>query len=125
MNSTERSDAFENRLIEFAVRILSVAEALPVSYAAQHFSKQIIRSGSAPALLYGEARGAESPSDFCHKASIALKELRETFITLKLIARMGYLPPEKLALVLDENNQLISIFVVTVRTSKEKRIKKK
>ncbi|MFK8165628.1 MAG: four helix bundle protein [Lewinella sp.] len=116
MTSNERAALLENRLIDFTVRILNVSEQLPHIYAAQHLCKQIVRSGSAPALLYGEARGAESPSDFRHKISVSLKELRETHINLKIIKRKGYIAAHKLSEILDENNQLISIFVAIARS---------
>ena len=118
MTPNEKSAQFEDRLIEFAVRILNVSEILPNSKAAQHLCGQIVRSGTAPALLYGEARGAESTSDFRHKISVALKELRETHINLRIISRKGYISKDKLTNVLDENNQLISILVATVRKLK-------
>ncbi|WP_020566647.1 four helix bundle protein [Neolewinella persica] len=116
MTSNERAALLENRLIDFTVRILNVSEQLPHIYAAQHLCKQIVRSGSAPALLYGEARGAESPSDFRHKISVSLKELRETHINLRIIKRKGYIAAAKLSGLLDENNQLISIFVAIARS---------
>ncbi len=92
-------------------------------FISQHYAKQIVRSGSAPALLYAEARGAESDKDFKHKMSIALKELRETHVNLKIVDQAQLLtekdrnPLDKL---LDENNQLISIFTAAVRTVKAK-----
>ena len=125
MSPNQKSAQFEDRLIDFAVRVLNVSEILPVTYAAQHLCKQIVRSGTAPALLYGEARGAESTSDFRHKVSIALKELRETSINMRIICRKGYIPTNKLRDILDENNQLISILVATVRTLKNKKVLKK
>ncbi|MBB4079760.1 four helix bundle protein [Lewinella aquimaris] len=118
-----KSEQLEQRLIDFAVRIVHLSGDLPSNFAGAHFGKQMLRSGSAPALLYGEARGAESDRDFRHKCSIALKELRETYINLKIIRQSGLYPAERLANVLDENNQLISIFVRTVRTM-EAKIKK-
>ena len=111
-----RAAQLENRLIAFAVRIVRLANALPKSFAGQHFGKQVLRSGTAPALLYGEARGAESDKDFRHKCSIALKELRETYINLKIIDQSDLLKTIRLDELLDETNQLISIFVRTVRT---------
>ncbi|MFT5998994.1 MAG: four helix bundle protein [Neolewinella sp.] len=116
MTSNERASLLENRLIDFTVRVLNVSEQLPHIYAAQHLCKQIVRSGSAPALLYGEARGAESPSGFRHKISVSLKELRETHINLKIIKREGYIAAAQLSELLDENNQLISIFVAIARS---------
>lgn len=53
----------EDRLIEFAVRVIDLAETLPKTFAGKHIGSQIIRSGSAPALNYGEAQAAESRSD--------------------------------------------------------------
>ena len=111
-----KSAQLEQRLIDFAVRIVRLAADLPGSFAGAHFGKQILRSGSAPALLYGEARAAESDKDFRHKCSIALKELRETHINLKIITQSGLYPTDRLVDLLDENNQLIGIFVRTVRT---------
>lgn len=109
------SEKYERRLIDFAVRIVRLTSDLPKSFAGIHFGKQLLRSGSAPALNYGEARGAESDKDFRHKCSIVLKELRETFINLKIITQSGLYPEDRLHDLLDENNQLISIFVATVR----------
>jgi four helix bundle protein len=77
----------EDRLIDFAVAIIDVTEALPNSKAGNHVSGQLIRSGTSPAPNYGEARSAESRKDFIHKMKISLKELRETMIWLKIASR--------------------------------------
>lgn len=67
-------------LINFAVRIINVVEALPNTRAGNHIAGQLVRCGTAPAPNYGEAQSAESPRDFIHKMKIALKELRETLV---------------------------------------------
>ena len=61
------ADKLEDRLIEFAVRIIRLAARLPRTPAGKHVSAQILRSGTSPAPNYGEARGAESRADFTHK----------------------------------------------------------
>ena len=68
----------EDRLIEFAARVIDVVEALPNTRAGNYIAGQLIRCGLAPALLYGEAQSAESRDDFVHKMKIILKELKET-----------------------------------------------
>ncbi len=75
----------EDRLIDFAVLIISISETLFNSRAGNHIAGQIVRSGTSPALQYGEAQGAESRNDFIHKLKILLKELRETNNGLKII----------------------------------------
>jgi four helix bundle protein len=73
----------EDRLVDFSVLMLRVADALPKSYAGQHLSGQLTRSGTSPALNYGEAQSGESRKDFIHKVKICLKELRESQVCLK------------------------------------------
>ena len=68
----------EDRLIDFAVRIIALIESLPKNKVGKHVGGQLLRSGTSPAPNYGEAQGAESRSDFIHKMKICLKELRET-----------------------------------------------
>jgi four helix bundle protein len=58
----------EDRLIEFSILIISISENLNNSRAGNHITSQLVRSGTAPALLYGEAQSAESRNDFIHKA---------------------------------------------------------
>ncbi len=106
----------EDRLIDFASRIIDIVEALPKGLITRHLGGQLVRSGTSPALNYGEARGAESPSDFIHKLRICLKELRETFICLKIINRRNWFSKGKLDFILKENDELIAIFVSSIRT---------
>jgi len=46
----------EERLIDFAVNIISVTKGLPKTYVGKQLGKQLIRSGTSPALNYGEAQ---------------------------------------------------------------------
>ena len=107
------------RLIEFSTSILHIAENLPKTIAGNYLAGQLTRSGLAPCLQYGEAQSAESRSDFIHKMKISAKELRETYNCLRLIKRMTWYSEEKLTSCIDENNQLISIFVKSIETAQK------
>jgi four helix bundle protein len=108
----------EDRLVKFAVLIISLAESLEDSYAGKYVAGQIIRSGISPALNYGEAKSAESSNDFIHKMKVALKELRETYISLRIIQEKPLTKKEDLLLnCLKEGNELISIFVKSIQTA--------
>ena len=108
----------EERLINFAVLILEITEKLPESKGSNHLSGQLVRSGTAPALQYGEAQSAESRKDFIHKMKIALKEMRESLICLKIIERKKYITDQKLTNTIAELNELISIVVKSVETAR-------
>lgn len=110
----------EDRVIDFAVSIVNIVEEIKNNYSGNYYGNQLIRSSGSPALNYGEARSAESHKDFVHKMGICLKELRESHNCLKIIFRANLFigDKEKILKVLDENNQLISIFVASIKTSK-------
>lgn len=110
----------EERLINFSVLIIEIINEMPNTKAANHLAGQLIRSGTSPALNYGEAQSAESRKDFVHKIKIVLKELRESFACLKIIKRAKlYKTEEKIDRALTENNELISIFVKSVETAQK------
>jgi four helix bundle protein len=70
-------------------------------------------------LNYGEAQSAESKKDFIHKMGICLKELRETFVCLKIIEKANLSTDfNNMQKAKEEVNQLISIFVSSIKTSK-------
>jgi four helix bundle protein len=77
----------EERLIAFAVLIIEIVESFPKTLTGRHFAGQLLRSGTSPALNYGEVQYGESKKDFLHKIKIFLKELRETLVCLKIINR--------------------------------------
>ena len=125
MSNDSRIFDLEERLIDFAVRIIRTAESLPKTRAGNHIAGQLIRCGTSPAPNYGEAQSAESRSDFIHKMKVSLKELRETRIWLLMIVKANLIkPPSKLEPLINENNELISIFVTSVKTAKQKEGKK-
>jgi four helix bundle protein len=115
----------EDRLIQFAAIIIDIAESLPPTIAGTHLASQLIRSGTAPSLNYGEAQSAESRNDFIHKMKIALKELRETSCCLRIIQSKKWLIDEKIQTVLNENNQLIAIFVKSIETAQKNKLSTK
>jgi four helix bundle protein len=85
-----------------------------------HIAGQLLRCGTSPAPNYGEAQGAESRADFIHKMKVCLKELRESRVWLLMIVRAKLIiPTSKLDPLIQETNELISIFVTSVRTAKK------
>jgi four helix bundle protein len=115
------NQALENRLIAFSVAIISFSKHLETGPAGIYMRSQIIRSGTAPALNYAEARDAESLKDFIHKLKIALKELRETQVALKITkdARLSK-SAGLLDTILKENSELVAILISSIKTSKKR-----
>ncbi len=116
----------EERLLNYSVRIIRLTEALPRSLAGNHIAKQLLRSGTSPYPNHGEAQASESAKDFIHKLRIALKELRETQRWLKLVCRAELVKPAKrLDDILKETDELIRIFLTSIRTAQQRHLTKK
>jgi len=118
-NSQSLADKLEERLIDFAVRIIRLSARLPRTPAGKHVAGQMLRSGTSPAPNYGEARGTESRADFVHKIRVVLKELNETSIWLRIIERSEMLARELLVDIIQENGELCKIFTASLKTARK------
>lgn len=109
----------EDRLLEYAARIIRLVDALPGTRAARHVADQLLRCGTSPLANHGELQGAESRKDFIHKLGLCLKEIDEAWRWLRLIHRVPMLPPGKVEPLLAETNALIKIFAASIRTAEK------
>ena len=119
---TEQTYDLEERLLNYSVRIVKLTEQLPNTRAGNHVAGQLLCSGTSPYPNHGEAQAAESPRDFIHKLRISLKELRESKRWLKLIQHVPLVnKPDLMADILEETEELIKIFVASIKTTDRKR----
>ncbi len=108
----------EERLLEYAARIIRLVDSLPATRAGNHVAGQLLRSGTSPLPNHGEAQAAESRADFIHKLGICHKELRESRRWLRLIKRVPLITPaDKLDPLIEETAELIKIFWASIRTA--------
>ena len=117
-NKTQKFD-LEDRLVDFACLCLDVCELLPNSKAGQNLEYQLSKSGTAAALIYGEAQAAESRADFIHKIKMVLKEIRESRVNLKIIKRKPVAISEKIDKAFAEASELMAIFLKSIDTAKQ------
>jgi four helix bundle protein len=115
--STLNSQSLQRRLTAHASRTLALTSKLPKLPQANHISRQLIRSATATAANYAEARAAESRPDFIHKIRIVLKELNETGVWLDFILECSLLAPEMVAPVAAENEELCRIIAASLKTA--------
>jgi len=120
-NGQQKFD-LQDRLLNYAASIIKLAERLPRTTAGTHIANQLLRSGTSPLPNHGEAQAAEPVADFIHKMSICLKELRESYRWLCLIERVPLVnPPSIVQPILQETDELIRIFVASIKTALQKK----
>lgn len=111
----------EDRIVKFAARCVKVCGALPIrKIGSSSYADQLFRSSTGVAANYAEATEAESRKDFIHKLKVAMKELPEARIWLKLIGESEYIEMPKLESLIDEAFQLTKILSSSVITARDK-----
>ena len=111
----------EDRLVDFACMCLDVCDLLPNTKTGNNLEHQLSKSGTAPALIYGEAQAAESRADFIHKMCLVLKEIKESRINLKIIKRKPVMVNDKVDKAFNESNELMAIFIRSIETARKNR----
>jgi four helix bundle protein len=111
----------KSRTKTFALRIIKLYTSLPKTGEAQVIGKQVLRSGTSVGAQYREASRSRSNSEFISKMQSSLQELDETAYWLELLVDAGMIKTEKLDDLRKETDELIAIFVSSVKTARSKR----
>ena len=108
----------EDRLVDFAANIVLFCKDLPSDMTGQYYGNQLLRSAGSSALNFGEAQGTNTVKDYINKASISLKELKESRVNLKILTKVDYGNASKRVEILDELEQLIRIIATIIKNKK-------
>jgi four helix bundle protein len=109
------------RTMQFAVRVLKLADALPIKPSGRTIANQVARSGCSVASNYRAVLRGKSRADFINKITTVLEEADETSFWIELTALVGLLPPRRLAKLLAEAEDLTKIFNATRTSSRNHR----
>ncbi len=112
------SEELRQRTKAFALRIIKLSESMPKSQAGYVIAKQVLRSGTSVGANYRAVCRARSRADFVSKLGIVVEEIDETLFWLELIVDAGFLPSSRMEAIINEANQLTSIFVAARKTSR-------
>jgi len=113
-------EELSTRLWGFAARVGKVVDALPDTRLGRHVAGQLVRCGTSAPPNYDEACCAESRRDFIHKLKIPLKEQKETRGWLRFTVIADLLPPRRIAALLRECEELLSIIAQSILTAKSR-----
>nr|WP_252730119.1 four helix bundle protein [Zobellia uliginosa] len=74
-------------MVSFAANIAIFCREIPKDFTGEYYGNQLLRSAGSSALNFGEAQGTHTSKDYVHKASISLKELKESRVNLKILTK--------------------------------------
>ena len=117
-----KSVDIEDRAEAYALRAVKLFQHLQARKdgAGWILGKQFLRSATSIGANLIEARAGESRKDFVHKCAIAQKEARESQYWLRLLLKADVVAETRLAPLVDETNQLISIITRIITNTKSR-----
>jgi four helix bundle protein len=100
---------FEDRLVRFAGECIFFTRNLNKSFENEYYKNPLIRSSGSASLNFGEAQGTISDKDFVFKVGLAVKELKESRNSLKILNYIKEGDEIIRTLLLKEVEELIAI----------------
>ncbi len=111
----------KDRTKGFAKEIIKLCRTFPESREGRLIGNQIFRSGTSVAANYRAACRARSTADFISKLSIVEEEADETLFWLEVINEMDILDKASIDSLMQENDEIISIIVSSIKTSRKRK----
>ena len=109
------------RLFEFAVRIVKFLRSISDSPENRIIKNQLIKSATSMGANYEEAQGSNSKKDFSNKCAIVFKEARETNYWLRLLQATSAENNKELSFLIEESDELKKIFAsIIIKTRPRK-----
>jgi four helix bundle protein len=106
------------RLRAFALRIMTLCDALPNTKSGRTIAEQLVRSGTSPGANYRAACRGRSLADFVAKLAICEEEMDESGYWLDLIMARGLFPAARIMPLYQESDQLTRILSASRITAK-------
>ncbi|HEV7747455.1 MAG TPA: four helix bundle protein [Pyrinomonadaceae bacterium] len=114
-------EELKTRTRGFALRIIRLAESLPETPTGKVIRSQLIRCGSSVGANYRAACRARSRADFVSKMGIVEEEADETIYWMELLIDAAIVKRSRIADLLDEANQILSIVISSIKTARGSR----
>ena len=121
MAATTSSEAMKDRTKRFALRVIRLCRSLPPSQEGRIICRQLLRSATSVGANYRAVCRSRSTAEFIAKLGVVLEEADETLFWLELLVESGVASTEKCGALRQEANELVSIFVASLRTAKTSR----
>ena len=109
------------RTKKFALRVIRLVESLPNTKTANVIGNQLLRSGTSVGANYRAACRAKSTADFISKLSIVEEENDESIYWMELLIESETVKENLLRNLMKEADEILSIIVSSIKTSKENR----
>lgn len=114
-------EEMKNRTKEFSKRVINLCRSLPNNREGRLIGDQVFRSGTSVGSNYRAACRARSKADFIYKLGVVLEEADESLYWMEILSESRVVGTARLKPLMNEANELISIFVASINSAKDNR----
>jgi four helix bundle protein len=114
---------FKERSRQFAIRVISLVDALPQQRSADVLGKQLLRSATSVAANYRAACRARITAEFIAKMGIVEEEADESQGWIEMIADAGLVKKERVEELIKEAGELTAMTVASIKTARRNKAK--
>lgn len=113
--------ALQSRTKLFNIVVIKACDSLPKTAAGFELAKQLIRAAGSVGANYRASSRAKSTAGFIYKLEIVIEEADESMYWLEILEELNLLDKAITQPLIKEANELVSIFVASVKTIKQKK----
>jgi len=110
-----------SRTKQLSIRVIRLVESLPKNKTSDILGRQLLRSATSVGANYRAACRAKSTADFINKLAIVEEEADESIYWIELLVESGHIKANLVTKLLSEFDEIVSIVVSAIKTSKSKR----
>lgn len=112
------AEAMKARTKQFALRVVRLVASLPKTQVASMIGGQLLDAGTSVGANYRAACRARSRAEFAAKLGIVEEETDESLYWMEMLVDAGIVPLRKLALLMQEGHEILSIVVSSLKTTR-------
>lgn len=119
MPSSINAESLKERTKQFAIHVIRLCRALPKSSESTIISLPLMRSATSVGANYRAVCRARSSPGFISKLGVVLEEADESLFWIDLLVDTGVISNDRTGALRAEANELVAIFVASLRTAKQ------
>jgi four helix bundle protein len=113
-------DDMKQRTKQFFLNIIKFCKMLPNHFVAGRIGDQLLRAGTSVGAKYRAACRARSRKEFTSRLGIVEQETDETLFCVEILVESSIVPRDEVINLWKEGNEILSIIVATIKTSRSK-----
>jgi len=114
-------DELRDRTKAFALRVITLLNALSHTPVARVIRNQLLRCGTSIGANYRAAKRAKSTADFISKMGTVEEETDESMYWMELLVKTGLMKKSRISDLYQEADEILSMVVASIKTARRKK----